>query len=79
MAETVLIVDDHAMFRRFARRLLEEDGFDVVGEAADGNSAIAAVEALSPDVVLLDLMLPDISGSRSPTGSRRQGRSERSC
>lgn len=62
MAATVLIVDDHAVFRRFARRLLEEDGFDVVGEAADGESAVAAVEALAPDIVLLDLMLPDISG-----------------
>lgn len=58
----MLIVDDHAGFRRFARRLLEAGGYTVVGEAADGASALAAVEQLRPDLVLLDVLLPDIDG-----------------
>lgn len=62
MARTVVIVDDHPTFRRFARRLLEEAGFAVVGEADDGAEAIATVTELGPDVVLLDVILPDISG-----------------
>ena len=62
MAWTVLIVDDHAGFRGFARRLLEAEGFTVVGEAADGMSALAAVDALKPEVVLLDIVLPDTDG-----------------
>jgi DNA-binding NarL/FixJ family response regulator len=62
MATTVLIVDDHASFRRFARRLLEADGFAVVGEAADGSSALALARATEPQVILLDIVLPDIDG-----------------
>ena len=62
MPPTVLIVDDHARFRGFARRLLEADGFDIVGEAGDGASALAAVAALRPQVVLLDVLLPDTDG-----------------
>ncbi len=59
---TVLIVDDHPSFRRFARRLLESAGFLVVGDAVDGASAVAAVRDLRPDVVLLDVLLPDTTG-----------------
>jgi DNA-binding NarL/FixJ family response regulator len=59
---TVLIVDDHAPFRSAARALLEAGGFDVVGEAEDGASAIAAAHELQPDVILLDVRLPDIDG-----------------
>jgi len=62
VATTVLIVDDHAGFRASARRLLEADGFAVVGEAADGASGLAEAGRLAPDLVLLDLQLPDISG-----------------
>ena len=62
MAWTVLIVDDHAGFRGFARRLLEADGFTVVGEAGDGISALAAVDDQRPEIVLLDVVLPDIDG-----------------
>lgn len=58
----MLIVDDHAGFRRSARRLLEAGGFTVVGEADDGASALAAVAAQRPDLVLLDVVLPDIDG-----------------
>jgi len=62
MATTVLIVDDHPSFRTTARTLLEAEGYEVVGEAEDGASALAAVAALRPDVVLLDVQLPDLDG-----------------
>ena len=62
MATTLLIVDDHPSFRASARRLLEAEGYDVVGEAPDGHSAIDLVRALQPEVVLLDVQLPDIDG-----------------
>jgi DNA-binding NarL/FixJ family response regulator len=62
MAITLLIVDDDARFRRVARQLLEGEGFTVVGEAADGAGALSGVAALRPQVVLLDLQLPDVSG-----------------
>ena len=58
----VLIVDDHAPFRASARRLLEAAGFEVVGEAADAASALAAAAALEPELVLLDVQLPDLDG-----------------
>src|SRR5436309_15772457 len=60
--KTVLIVDDHPSFRATARALLEADGYEVVGEAEDGFSAIEATTALGPDVVLLDIQLPDLDG-----------------
>jgi DNA-binding NarL/FixJ family response regulator len=62
MAPTLLIVDDHAAFRSTARALLECDGWDVVGEAGDGTSGLDAARSLKPDVVLLDVRLPDIDG-----------------
>ena len=62
MATTVLIVDDHSAFRSRAKRMLEAEGFEVVGEAADGASGVDAAKRLAPDVVLLDLQLPDTTG-----------------
>jgi|SRR5690349_4060279 len=59
---TLLIVDDHAGFRSWAREVLDQEGFRVVGEAGDGAAALAAVGALRPQVVLLDVRLPDMSG-----------------
>ncbi len=59
---TVLIVDDQRVFRRTARAVLETDGFDVVGEAPDGDSGLAARRRLRPDVVLVDVNLPDTDG-----------------
>jgi DNA-binding NarL/FixJ family response regulator len=72
-----LIVDDHDGFRRLARRLLQAEGFEVIGEAPDGATALAAVERVHPDVVLLDVLLPDMDGfevarrlAESPNGPR---------
>jgi DNA-binding NarL/FixJ family response regulator len=65
--ETVLIVDDHGGFRASARELLEAEGFEVVGEAADAASAIEATRTLKPDLVLLDVQLPDLDGVRAST------------
>ena len=62
MAWSVLIVDDHAGFRSSARALLEADGFDVLGEAADGESAVEQARRLHPQVVLLDVQLPGMDG-----------------
>jgi DNA-binding NarL/FixJ family response regulator len=62
MRKTVLIVDDHDVFRASASALLEAEGFTVVGTAADGVTALAAVDRLRPDVVLLDIQLPDLDG-----------------
>jgi DNA-binding NarL/FixJ family response regulator len=62
MVPRVLIVDDHAAFRSFAHRVLVADGLAVVGEAADGAAALAAVPELRPDVVLLDVGLPGMDG-----------------
>jgi DNA-binding NarL/FixJ family response regulator len=62
MAKRVLIVDDHAEFRDLARRILEHGGFVVVGEATDGGGTTAAVAETQPDVVLLDVQLPDVDG-----------------
>jgi two-component system, NarL family, nitrate/nitrite response regulator NarL len=62
MSETVVIVDDHGGFRACARQLLEAEGFEVIGEAADAASGVAVVGDLHPDIVLLDVQLPDTDG-----------------
>lgn len=59
---TVLIVDDHAGFRESASALLVAEGFDVIGEAADGRAALAETARLRPQVVLLDVRLPGQDG-----------------
>jgi DNA-binding NarL/FixJ family response regulator len=64
MATTVLIVDDHESFRTSAREVLEAEGFAVVGEAGDGASGLSLAATLGPDVVLLDVQLPDLDGFR---------------
>ena len=58
----MVIVDDHPGFRSSARALLEADGFEVVGEADDGESALVTIGRLRPRIVLLDIQLPDIDG-----------------
>jgi CheY-like chemotaxis protein len=59
---TILVVDDHPTFRATARALLEAEGFVVIGEAEDGESALDAMERLRPEIVLLDVQLPGIDG-----------------
>jgi DNA-binding NarL/FixJ family response regulator len=70
---SVLIVDDHPSFRASARRMLEASGYAVVGEAADGAAAIAAAGELEPDLVLLDVQLPDINGFEVATEIAARG------
>lgn len=62
MVRSVLVIDDHAGFRRGARMLLEQGPFSVVGEAADAASGVLAAKQLRPDIVLLDIVLPDSDG-----------------
>ena len=62
MGHRILIVDDHPSFRASARVVLESEGFEVVGEAVDGASALDECCRLRPEVVLLDVQLPDIDG-----------------
>jgi DNA-binding NarL/FixJ family response regulator len=62
MGASVLIVDDHSWFRAQARRLLESEGYRVVGEAGDLASAIEAARALEPELALVDVYLPDGDG-----------------
>src|SRR5262249_42413270 len=62
MPSTVLIVDDHPSFRASSRAMLEAAGYVVVGEAEDGAAALEAVDALDPEIVLLDVQLPDMPG-----------------
>jgi DNA-binding NarL/FixJ family response regulator len=62
MKRTVLIVDDHAGFRASARRLLEDGGYSVIAEAADGTSGVTAAAESQPDLALVDVQLPDFDG-----------------
>jgi DNA-binding NarL/FixJ family response regulator len=62
VSRRILIVDDHPGFRASARRMLEAGGFEVVGEAEDGAAAVDATAQLTPDLVLLDVQLPDANG-----------------
>ena len=70
---TLLIVDDDAAFRSLARRRLALDGFDVIGEAAEGVAAVSAAHALRPDVVLLDVQLPGADGFEVAESLRQCG------
>src|SRR5947208_11844394 len=62
MTERILLVDDHPLTRSALAGLLQQHGFDVIGEAADGESAIARAAELQPDLVLLDLSMPGLDG-----------------
>jgi DNA-binding NarL/FixJ family response regulator len=73
MALSVLIVDDHPSFRASARMLLEAAGYEVVGEARDGRSGLRAATELAPDVVLLDVHLPDVNGFEVATRLKADG------
>jgi CheY-like chemotaxis protein len=64
VALRVLVVDDHAGFRQLARSLLMAGGYEVVGLAAGGTEAVRQAALLRPDLVLLDVLLPDLDGFR---------------
>ena len=68
-----MIIDDHPSFRAGARHVLEDGGFVVIGEAQDGASGLAAASAMRPDVVLLDVQLPDLDGFDVAARLTRQG------
>jgi CheY-like chemotaxis protein len=70
---TILVVDDHPTFRATARALLEAEGFVVVGEAEDGASAVEAIQRLLPEIVLLDIQLPDFDGFEVAARTRALG------
>jgi DNA-binding NarL/FixJ family response regulator len=72
MSLSLLIVDDHPGFRGLAQALLGAEGFDVTGAAADGETALAEVQRLRPDVVLLDIQLPGIDGFEVAASLSRQ-------
>ena len=67
MSERILLVDDHPLTRSALAALLQQQGFQVVGEAADGNEAIAKAGDLRPDLVLLDLSMPGLDGLEALT------------
>jgi len=62
MRPTVLMIDDHAGFRSRARAMLEAEGYDVVGEAADGEAGLVAADRLRPDIAIVDIGLPGLDG-----------------
>lgn len=62
MAIRLMLADDHRMLREGLRRLLTDEGFDVVGEAGDGDEAVRMADDLRPDVVLMDVTMPDVDG-----------------
>ena len=62
MTRTALVVDDPPSFRASARAVLEAAGFEVLGEAESGADALTAITRLDPDLVLLDVQLPDMTG-----------------
>ena len=70
MAERILVVDDHPLTRDALSSLLAQGGFEVVGEAADGDEALDLAERLQPDLVLLDLSMPGLGGLKALPGIR---------
>ena len=73
VSKRILIVDDHPIFRSCARAVLQAEGFDVVGEAENGVQALRAARELQPDVVLLDVQLPDFDGFEVAARLRAHG------
>jgi len=63
MTKKIVIIDDHVLFREGVKRILDfEDSFEVVAEGADGDEALSLVEKYQPDVVLMDINMPNVDG-----------------
>jgi DNA-binding NarL/FixJ family response regulator len=62
MSPRVLLADETPVVRQRVKGLLEREGFEIVGEAADGQEAVKLAQALDPDVAILDLSMPQLSG-----------------
>ena len=62
MAIRLMLADDHRMLREGLRRSLSDEGFDVIGEASDGDEAVRLADSLRPDVILMDVTMPDVDG-----------------
>jgi two-component system response regulator DegU len=71
MTVRLMLADDHRMLREGLRRSLSEDGFDVVGEASDGEEAVRLAGDLRPDVILMDVTMPDVDGVEATRRIRR--------
>ena len=74
MAARILIVDDHPLTRDALATLVGQNGFDVVGQAGDGNEAIESARRLQPDLVLLDLSMPELDGLERPSARSEKQR-----
>ena len=72
MTVRLMLADDHRMLREGLRRSLSEDGFDVVGEASDGEEAVRLAGDLRPDVILMDVTMPDVDGVEATRRILRQ-------
>jgi two-component system, NarL family, response regulator DegU len=68
----VLLADDHRMLREGLRRSLSEEGFDIVGEAENGEQAVRMAADLQPEVVLMDVSMPEMDGVEATRGIRAQ-------
>jgi two-component system response regulator DegU len=72
MTIRLLLADDHRMLREGLRRSMTEEGFDVVGEASDGAEAVALAGQLLPDVVLMDVTMPEVNGVEATRAIRQK-------
>ena len=72
MAIRLMLADDHRMLREGLRRSLTDEGFDVIGEASDGDEAVRLADTLRPDVILMDVTMPDVDGVEATRRIHRQ-------
>ena len=72
MMQTILLADDHPMFRQGLRALLEREGFDVVGEASDGHEAVRMARQLNPTIAVLDIGMPLLNGIEAARDIHKQ-------